>query len=69
MVQPEAETNFASCNRLVDLRQLGDYCRSGRIDVDEEDSSFAIAAILALGALALFTFPLSGRALHMSDKV
>src|SRR3984885_2076123 len=28
----------------------------GAIEADEEDSSFAIAAILALGALALFTF-------------
>jgi uncharacterized integral membrane protein (TIGR00698 family) len=40
----------------------------GAIDADEEDSSFAIAAILALGALALFTFPLIGHALHMSDR-
>src|SRR5579864_7888409 len=40
----------------------------GAIDADEEDSSFAIAAILALGALALFTFPLIGYALHMSDR-
>ena len=39
----------------------------GAIDADDEDSSFAIAAILALGALALFTFPLIGHALHMSD--
>ena len=39
----------------------------GAIDADEEDSSFAIAAILALGALALFTFPLIGHALHMSE--
>jgi len=29
----------------------------GAIDADDEDSSFAIAAILALGALSLFTFP------------
>lgn len=40
----------------------------GAIDADDEDSSFAIAAILALGALALFTFPLIGHALHMSDS-
>jgi len=39
----------------------------GAIDADEEDSSFAIAAILALGALALFAFPLIGHALHLSD--
>ena len=39
----------------------------GAIDADDEDSSFAIAAILALGAIALFTFPLIGHALGMSD--
>src|SRR5438270_10167510 len=39
----------------------------GAIEADEEDSSFAIAAILALGAIALFVFPLVGHALHMSD--
>ena len=39
----------------------------GAIDADEEDSSVAIAAILLLGALSLFVFPLVGHALHMSD--
>ena len=39
----------------------------GAINADEEDSSFAIAAILALGAIALFTFPLIGHYVHMSD--
>jgi uncharacterized integral membrane protein (TIGR00698 family) len=39
----------------------------GAIEADEEDSSFAIAAILALGALSLFTFPLIGHAMHLSD--
>jgi uncharacterized integral membrane protein (TIGR00698 family) len=39
----------------------------GAIEADDEDSSFAIAAILALGALSLFTFPLIGHALHMTD--
>src|ERR1700739_540833 len=39
----------------------------GAIEADEEDSSFAIAAILALGALSLFTFPLIGHALHLTD--
>lgn len=39
----------------------------GAIDADDEDSSFAIAAILALGALALITFPLIGHAIHLSD--
>jgi uncharacterized integral membrane protein (TIGR00698 family) len=41
----------------------------GAIDADEEDSTFAIAAILALGALALFTFPFIGHTLHLSDTV
>src|SRR6266567_9605531 len=40
----------------------------GAIEADDEDSSFAIAAILALGALALFTFPVIGHFLHLSDK-
>jgi len=39
----------------------------GAIDADDEDSSYAIAAILALGAIALFTFPLVGHYLHLSD--
>ena len=39
----------------------------GAIDADEQDTSTAIAAILALGALSLFTFPFIGHALHMSD--
>src|ERR1700752_4595550 len=39
----------------------------GAIDADEEDSSYAIAAILALGAISLFVFPLIGHALHLSD--
>src|ERR1700735_1913369 len=39
----------------------------GAIAADDEDSSFAIAAILALGALALFTFPAIAHSLHMND--
>jgi len=39
----------------------------GAIDSDDEDASFAIAAILALGALALFSFPAIAHALHMND--
>ena len=41
----------------------------GAIEADDEDSSFSIAAILALGALALFTFPVIGHFLHLSDRV
>src|SRR6204780_2787103 len=40
----------------------------GAIDADEEDSSYAIGAILALGALSLFVFPLIGHGLHLSDR-
>jgi uncharacterized integral membrane protein (TIGR00698 family) len=39
----------------------------GAIDADEKDTSYAIAAILALGAISLFSYPAIGRALHMSD--
>lgn len=41
----------------------------GAIDADDEDASFAIAAILALGALALFTFPPIGHWLGMTDHM
>src|SRR5580700_3044886 len=40
----------------------------GAIDADEEDSSYAIAAILLLGAISLFIFPLVGHFLHLSDR-
>ena len=40
----------------------------GTIEADEEDASYAIAAILALGAISLFIFPLVGHALHLSDR-
>jgi uncharacterized integral membrane protein (TIGR00698 family) len=39
----------------------------GAIEADDEDASYAIAAILALGAFGLFTFPAIGHALGMSD--
>jgi uncharacterized integral membrane protein (TIGR00698 family) len=39
----------------------------GSIEADEQDTSTAIAAILALGAISLFAFPAIGHALHMSD--
>jgi uncharacterized integral membrane protein (TIGR00698 family) len=39
----------------------------GAIDADDEDSSYAIAAILALGAFSLVAFPAIGHALGMSD--
>jgi uncharacterized integral membrane protein (TIGR00698 family) len=40
----------------------------GAIEPDEEDTSTAIAAILTLGAIALFTFPAIGHMLHLSQQ-
>jgi len=39
----------------------------GAIEAEDEDASYAIAAILALGAVSLFVFPIVGHALAMSD--
>lgn len=39
----------------------------GAIEADDEDASYSIAAILALGAFSLFAFPAIGHALGMSD--
>jgi uncharacterized integral membrane protein (TIGR00698 family) len=39
----------------------------GAIDADDDDVSYAIAAILALGAFSLFAFPAIGHALGLSD--
>ncbi len=40
----------------------------GAIDAEDEEVSYAIAAILTLGAFSLFAFPLIGHALGMSDR-
>ena len=40
----------------------------GAIEADDDDATFAIAAILALGAFGLFAYPAIGHALHMSDR-
>jgi uncharacterized integral membrane protein (TIGR00698 family) len=39
----------------------------GAIEADDEDASYAIGAILAIGAVSLVVFPLVGHALGMSD--
>jgi uncharacterized integral membrane protein (TIGR00698 family) len=39
----------------------------GAIDANDEDASYAIAAILALGAFSLVAYPLIGHAFGMSD--
>ncbi len=61
--------------KLVSLLSIGSaicgvsaiIAGKGAIDADDEDASFAIAAILAIGAFGLFVYPLIGRLLHMSD--
>jgi uncharacterized integral membrane protein (TIGR00698 family) len=62
--------------KLINLLAIGSsvcgvsaiIAAKGAIDADDEDSSFAIAAILALGAISLVAFPLIGHSLHMSDN-
>ena len=46
---------------------FGGACLAVAIDADDEDASYAIGAILALGAIGLFSFPAIGHALHMKD--
>lgn len=40
----------------------------GALEPEEEDTSTAIAAILTLGAIALFTFPAIGHVLHLGQQ-
>src|SRR5579859_1210491 len=62
--------------KLINLLAIGSavcgvsaiIAAKGAIEADDEDSSFAIAAILALGAISLFAFPAIGAALHMSNN-
>jgi uncharacterized integral membrane protein (TIGR00698 family) len=61
--------------KLINLLAIGSavcgvsaiIAAKGAIDADDEDASFAIAAILALGAISLIAFPLVGHAIHLSD--
>lgn len=61
--------------KLVSLLAIGSsicgvsaiIAAKGAIDADDEDASYAMAAILAVGAVSLFVFPLIGRSLGMSD--
>ncbi len=39
----------------------------GAIDAEDDDVAYAMAAVLALGAIGLFAFPLIGHALAMTD--
>ena len=66
---------FRLSPKLISLLAIGSsicgvsaiIAAKGAIDADDEDASYAMAAILALGAVSLFAFPLIGRALGMSD--
>ena len=66
---------FGLSPKLVSLLSIGSsicgvsaiIAAKGAIDADDEDVSYAMAAILALGAVSLFVFPLIGRSLGMSD--
>ena len=66
---------FKLTPKLVSLLSIGSsvcgvsaiIAAKGAIEADDEDASYAMAAILALGAVSLFVFPLIGRALGMSD--
>ena len=61
--------------KLINLLAIGSavcgvsaiIAAKGAIDADDEDVSFSIAAILALGAISLLTFPLIGHLIHLSD--
>jgi uncharacterized integral membrane protein (TIGR00698 family) len=66
---------FKLTPKLTDLLAVGSsicgvsaiIAAQGAIDADDEDASYAIAAILSLGAISLFIFPLVGHALHLGD--
>src|SRR5712664_240103 len=66
---------FRLSPKLISLLSIGSsicgvsaiIAAKGAIDADDEDASYAMAAILALGSVSLFVFPPIGRALGMSD--
>ena len=62
--------------KLVSLLAIGSsicgvsaiIAAKGAIEAEDDDATFAIAAILALGAFGLFAYPAIGHFLHMSDR-
>src|SRR5207237_2829896 len=66
---------FGLTPKLISLLAIGSsicgvsaiIAAKGAIDADDEEASYAIAAILALGAASLFVFPLIGPAFGMTD--
>jgi uncharacterized integral membrane protein (TIGR00698 family) len=67
---------FALSPKLTSLLAIGSsicgvsaiIAAKGAIDAEDEDVSYAIAAILALGAFSLVAFPFIGHSLGMSDQ-
>jgi uncharacterized integral membrane protein (TIGR00698 family) len=67
---------FGLSEKLTSLLAIGSsicgvsaiIAAKGAIDADDEEVSYAIGAILALGAFSLIGFPFIGHALHMSDQ-
>jgi len=67
---------FKLSEKLISLLAVGSsicgvsaiIATQGAIEADDEDASLAIAAILALGAIALFSFPVIGHSLGMGDQ-
>jgi uncharacterized integral membrane protein (TIGR00698 family) len=67
---------FALTPKLTSLLAIGSsicgvsaiIAAKGAIEADDEDVSYAIGAILALGAFSLFAFPAIGHALGMGDN-
>jgi uncharacterized integral membrane protein (TIGR00698 family) len=67
---------FGLSEKLTSLLAIGSsicgvsaiIAAKGAIEADDEDASYAMAAILALGAFSLFAFPAIGHALGMSDN-
>ena len=67
---------FGLSEKLTSLLAIGSsicgvsaiIAAKGAIDADDEEVSYAIGAILALGAFSLIGFPFIGHTLHMSDQ-
>ncbi len=67
---------FGLSEKLTSLLAIGSsicgvsaiIAAKGAIDAEDEEVSYAIGAILALGAISLIAFPFIGHALHMTDQ-
>jgi len=56
MIRAQAQAHDTACRGLAVCGVSAIIATKGAIEADDEDSSFSIAAILALGALALSPF-------------